>query len=377
MYRKTITVAEAQELAKAQSIPGLEEAIAQALAASWDAMTIIAEENEQGTYDITMEAPTGVVVAWFLPAHLARAISFPGGELASDLHVTLAYLGDVAGLSLDDQRKLVGVVGEVVVRWQSMSGYLAGSGLFEPEDGVKPFWIGVDVPGLADLHTAIVNACREAGIGAELHENFQPHVTVAYLPEDAETPAVDFGRVQVHVDSVTIAVGPQRLTLSFPEGEVDEYPESESLWQPMTKAVDVETPERYTLAPMYVPDQLDAHGDWSDSKELQKAVWDYTRAKEFDIRLQHNIDIVAGECVELLCWPYEVTVPLTKADGTTVDYTYPPGTPFMGVIWEEWAWPLIEEGKLNGYSIGGKADMIEVDLGAEALQKAKDYEEQD
>lgn len=372
MYRKTITVAEAQELAKAQDIPGLEEAIAQALAASWDAMTLIAEKNEQGTYDLSMEAPTGVIVAWFLPRYLADMIAIPGGESAADLHITLAYLGDVASLSLDDQRKLVGVVGEVVVRWAPMHGYLSGTGTFESE-GDTPFWVGVDVPGLSDLHTALVDAVKEAGINIEVQESYTPHVTVAYLPEGAEKPPMDFGQVDVSINELTVAVGPQRLTLAFPREDVEaDYP-NDAGWKPMTKAVDTETPDRYTLAPMYVPDQLDAHGDWTDSRELQKSVWEYTRAKQFDIRLQHNTAIVAGECVELLCWPYEVTVPLTKADGTTVEYTYPAGTPFMGVIWEEWAWPLVERGDLNGYSIGGKADMIEVDLGSEALQKAKDY----
>lgn len=374
MYRKTITVAEAQELAKAGDIPGLEEAVAQALAASWDAMTIIAEQNAQGTYDVVMEAPTGVMVGWFLPRSVAERVHLVGGEPVEDLHVTLAYFGDVDSLSLDDQRKLVGIVGEVVVSRRALVGQLKGVNAFPPAEGedVYPLYVGVDVPGLGEIHKAIVDAATEAGIEVSTFDTFTPHVTVAYLSTDTEPPALDFAGLDIVIDQLTVAVGPQRLVMDLQNDDAWGPEESNREgWVPMTKALDTEKPERYTLGPMYVPDQLDAHGDWTDSKELQKAVWDYHDAGDFRIRLQHHTDIVAGRCVELLSWPYEVTVPLTKADGTTVNYTYPPGTPFMGTIWEEWAWELIEKGELNGYSIGGKADMIEVDLGSDPLAKAK------
>lgn len=376
MYRKTMSIAEAQELAKSVDLPGLEDAIAQALAASWDALTIIAEENASGSYDVVMEAPTGVMVAWFLPRWIAEYVALPGGEPVGDLHVTLAYFGKTAALSLDDQRKLVGVIGEVVLRHRALSGLLVGAGSFPPADGADtyPYWVGVSIDGMEALHQDIVAACAEAGINAVLHDTFKPHVTVAYLPVDQEQPAADFAGLEVVVDSLTVAVGPQRLVMDFPSEEAEYYEEGPKPgWVPMTKAVETEEPERYTLGPMYVPDQLDAHGDWTDSKELQKSVWDYHDKGDFRIRLQHNTEIVAGRCVELLSWPYEVTVPLTKADGTVTEYTYPPGTPFMGTIWEEWAWELIQAGKLNGYSIGGKADMLEVDLGSDPLKKAKGW----
>jgi hypothetical protein len=34
----------------------------------------------------------------------------------------------------------------------------------------------------------------------------------------------------------------------------------------------------------------------------------------------------------------------------------------MGVQWEPWAWELVKKGKLTGYSIGGKAERMLVDL---------------
>ena len=45
-----------------------------------------------------------------------------------------------------------------------------------------------------------------------------------------------------------------------------------------------------------------------------------------------------------------------------IDLEFPAETPFMGVVWESWAWDLVKAGQLRGYSIGGKARRVEADL---------------
>jgi len=120
--------------------------------------------------------------------------------------------------------------------------------------------------------------------------------------------------------------------------------------------------KRFTLGPLYIPDSLDAHNEWTDSEELQKAVWDYVKSGDRRIRLQHNRDVVAGEWVEVMTFPHKLTVPMTKPDGEESEMTYPPNTVFMGVQWEDWAWELVKKGKLRGYSIGGKAKRIDANL---------------
>lgn len=136
-------------------------------------------------------------------------------------------------------------------------------------------------------------------------------------------------------------------------------------WKPrFSKAVDE---ARFTLGPMYVPDFTDAHGEWTDAAELQQAAWDYVRTGDRRIRLQHDVDTVAGEWVELMTWPYPVTVPMLDADGTPTPVEFPPNTVFLGVVWEPWAWALVKAGKLRGYSIGGMAQRVEVDLSVEGM----------
>jgi hypothetical protein len=113
---------------------------------------------------------------------------------------------------------------------------------------------------------------------------------------------------------------------------------------------------------MYVPDSLDAHAEWTDAEELQKAVWEYVRKGDRRIRLQHDREVVAGEFVEVMSWPYPISVPMQKADGGSVDRTFPANTVFLGVVWEPWAWEMVKSDKLRGYSIGGKAQRVFVDL---------------
>ena len=130
-------------------------------------------------------------------------------------------------------------------------------------------------------------------------------------------------------------------------------------FESVTKALDEE--ERYTLSPWYVPDVLDAHDEWTDPKEVQHAFWKYLAQDNRDIRLQHNMDIVAGEWVEGCTFPWELTVPVKHPEGDT-EYTFPAGTPFLGIIWQPWAWELIKKGDIRGLSIGGTANRHDMEL---------------
>jgi hypothetical protein len=119
---------------------------------------------------------------------------------------------------------------------------------------------------------------------------------------------------------------------------------------------------RFTLGPMYIPNSLDAHNEWTDDTELQQAVWKYVQSGDRRIRLQHNRDVVAGEWVEIMTLPYQTQVPMLKADGTTQPVNFPQNTVFLGVIWDDWAWDKIKKGEIRGYSIGGRAERMYVDL---------------
>lgn len=112
---------------------------------------------------------------------------------------------------------------------------------------------------------------------------------------------------------------------------------------------------RFTLAPWYVPGTEDAHGEWTDADTLQQALWGYVRAGDRTIKLQHNTEVDAGEWVEAVTWPQPVDLQMVTADGEIRMESFPANTVFLGVVWEPWAWELVQSGQITGYSIGGKA----------------------
>jgi hypothetical protein len=120
---------------------------------------------------------------------------------------------------------------------------------------------------------------------------------------------------------------------------------------------------RFTLGPLYVPDFMDAHGEWTDSDELQQAVWGWVQSGDRTIYLQHDKDVKAGEWVEVMTMPQPWTVDMLDGSGNSVGkITYPAGTVFLGVIWDDGPWQQILRGELRGYSIGGFSDRVLADL---------------
>lgn len=127
----------------------------------------------------------------------------------------------------------------------------------------------------------------------------------------------------------------------------------------IVKAVDE---KRFTLGPWYVPLAVDAHGEWTDSDELQAGLWNYVKGGNREIRLQHTPGTKAGEWVEAMTWPFPVEVPMVSPDtGQVVRKMFPAGTVFLGVQWEPWAWEMVKAGQIRGYSMGGSAERVDED----------------
>jgi len=173
------------------------------------------------------------------------------------------------------------------------------------------------------------------------------------LADGYDTVEISIDEDGIRVMPVDKQTGPTSDSVHVPTTEWRKKPSH------LSKAVVEE--ERYTFSPWYVPDVLDAHGEWTDPREVQHAFWKYLANEDRDIRLQHNTDIVAGRWVEGATWPYEVEVEIKHPEGE-VQYKFPAGTPFLGIIWEPWAWELIKSGEIRGLSIGGTAQRTELDL---------------
>lgn len=145
------------------------------------------------------------------------------------------------------------------------------------------------------------------------------------------------------------------------EDELDARQEALVMLKAMTGSVAKADEQRFTLGPVYVPGLEDAHGEFTDDDTLQKALWDWMRAGDRTIYLQHS-EQPAGEMVEMLTWPMPLETEMAVPNQGVNKYAFPANTPFMGVIWEPWAWELVKAGELRGYSIGGQAQRMEADI---------------
>ena len=124
----------------------------------------------------------------------------------------------------------------------------------------------------------------------------------------------------------------------------------------LTDIVDDGKPDQYTLAPYYIPNRLDGHKEWVETRDLEKAVNEWSLlAPNRNVFLQHDESVVAGTWTQLIVMPWEFDAQLRQHDGTIVTKHYPVGTVLIGVVWFDWAWELILQGKITGMSMGGMA----------------------
>ena len=141
-------------------------------------------------------APARVFVGLPLPTELAQPLAAATAAClpvdafrltpAADLHLTLAFLGDVVRTRLDG---LAQQLNAACATCAAPTLELGTPGAFPEVRAARVLWVGVreGEPGrLAALHAAVGAASARAGL-APAQERFHPHVTVA-RPRRAGTP---------------------------------------------------------------------------------------------------------------------------------------------------------------------------------------------
>jgi 2'-5' RNA ligase len=390
--RQTVDLDTARDLAERGLIgDGFEKSLAELGAMNYAQVDVVIDYGPNGTSTVGIAPVNGIMVGFFLPSWVGEQVALPGGEQVNGLHITLAYLGELDALNVNQQRTLIGVCAELARDSHALRGVLRGINTFPAEEGGDgagytsdsiPLYAGVDVPGLFELRGALLRALDDAKIPYDkTHPNYVPHVTLAYVdPEAADEDALtafQLEPVDVTLRELTVAIGGAHFTSTL-FGEVwDDYgvaPEYQrtgpSAYRPtiaVAKALTLEEERRFTLAPMYLPDTLDGHGEWVDGLDLEQSFHDFMADFAHEgIRLQHEPAVVAGKVVEgyILREPLEVEVPVPGNETVMEKHLYPAGTPMIGTRWEPWAWPLVKDGTIRGYSMGGTATPVDESIGA-------------
>lgn len=139
----------------------------------------------EGASSANPKAQTGIMVALYPPEELAKRLALPGGEPWEELHVTIAYLGDIDTEGLFYEHDLV----EAVRNWAPVvdvqEGVYSGKGLFVGEDIPEGCCtiLTVDINTLPSFHRSLVNLLDdlwEDGPRVRKNHGFTAHTTLSY-----------------------------------------------------------------------------------------------------------------------------------------------------------------------------------------------------
>ncbi|MBX3056918.1 MAG: phage portal protein [Anaerolineae bacterium] len=163
---------------------------------------------------------SGVMVALMLPREAAEALqlaarqALPGVEVTAvnEMHLTLAYLGDVTDLTISPQ-SIWPVLSRFVSEWGPMTGVINGVGFFNKvqDDGTVPFYASFDSPRLPEFRQALINALVGAGIAVAGDHGFVPHITLAYVPASVDLADLEIPREPIVFSAVTLAWAGNRV----------------------------------------------------------------------------------------------------------------------------------------------------------------------
>lgn len=155
---------------------------------------------------------SGLFVGWFLDAPTADALALEtdGAVPAAELHVTVCYGGDLAEIPDIQVMRAIENARQGIEYSRPMAGKVSGVGRFqaasEDEGDLDVIYAGVDVPGLAELHTDIRNAFTRAGFPGSEH-GFTPHITLAYVAPGSALPVESVPELPLVIGEVTINAG--------------------------------------------------------------------------------------------------------------------------------------------------------------------------
>lgn len=168
------------------------------------------------------EEHTGIMVAFLVKEDIAEQLALPNGEPAQDLHCTLAYLGDMQDVEIDDawRERLRNLLVPIASTAQPLHGRVGGLARFAPSessDEASPVIALVNCPGLQEFRRKLVETLDGVGYHIAHDFDYTPHITLAYIDPDAPMPVADVPALPLVFDEICLVIGDERHT--FPLGD--------------------------------------------------------------------------------------------------------------------------------------------------------------
>jgi len=181
-----------------------------------------------GRWNAADDGKAGVMIAFYLRPDDAQALalaSAPDGVevmSANELHVTLAYLGKVDEMQIEESW-LLEMASYIARDTVVVSTELNGHGRFlnaEQNDGMEPVFAICQSEQLYRFRKRVVEFLEDFDSESERYHVYLPHITLAYAPPGVEVPSTLARRALVF-DALAVSWGDR--TVTFPlQGEIRE-----------------------------------------------------------------------------------------------------------------------------------------------------------
>lgn len=180
---------------------------------------------------------TGVMIALALPQgaaltlhELAQEAFGANAEVtrADEMHITLAYFGDVAQMQTS-RETLNALVRAFAADRAQINGTVNGIGSFAKGGGCSAYYASFDCPMLTRLQVDLVEMLDAAGVSVDKTHGFNSHITLAYADANQDYD-LDAPQLQITFDAVTLAWGEEWDAFAFgaiPMMEMPNTPDDE------------------------------------------------------------------------------------------------------------------------------------------------------
>lgn len=158
----------------------------------------------------------GVMIALRVDPELAETLAVEGGVPASEMHITLAYLGKVMDQEVGPGL-LARAIDENFAQVPTLIGTISGKGVFvNPEETVT--YLSPDIPGLVELRTSLVQVLEAWGVNVFKNHGYTPHISIAYEDIVGSLPV---GGQQISFDAITVVWGSTWIDIPINQYEDD------------------------------------------------------------------------------------------------------------------------------------------------------------
>jgi 2'-5' RNA ligase len=186
-------------------------------------------ETQGNTGTLEDAQHTGMMLAFMLDPEAAKQLAIPGGEPENDLHLTLAYLGDMEDAPHDGKlsphtspEQLITLLNELTqVQEPPLEGTTGGVARFiNPDQDIDPVVSLVNIPGLQMWRNWLVQKVEQAGYFVAKDFDFTPHITLAYISKDAPMPIESFSPVPLSFDTICLVIGDKNYNFKLGKGQI-------------------------------------------------------------------------------------------------------------------------------------------------------------